>query len=232
MNANRRLDDLMSLRHFLTVAIAASLIIGSQCNAAFFQQTGNQNAAEAQPSVLQRQHVQHQSGQKQQQLAGFKTQPGKNDKVKRFTLTARFHLVKGTHKGVLILKAQIPKGSYIYSVTQRGNPPPSKITVTESAHFKIDGKFTSDRHPKIIEKDPVFNVRLEKHLDLVQFFVPIELADNIDPQKVAPEIVFSGQVCSENGTCMPIRNRRVSAQFAGYFEQQAKKQAGSQNQRR
>ena len=229
MNANGRMDGLISLRHLLAVAVSASVVIGSQCNAAFFQQTGN--TADFEPA-MQRQLIKSQTGQDIQFVGESGTQPSIKQEVKRLTLTARFHLVKGTRKGVLILKAQIPKESYVYSVTQQGNPPPSKITVTESPHFKIAGTFASDRHPKIIEDDPVFHVRLEKHFKLVQFFVPIKLTDNVDPQTLTPEIVFNGQVCSEKGTCMPIRNRKISAQFAGYFEQQAENAADSQNQRR
>lgn len=228
MNANRRLESLISLRHFLTVAVSASIVIGSQCNAAFFQQSGNNSDFE--PSA-QRQLISPPNGQRTQIGGEPDTRPETETVIERLTLTGRFHLVKGTRKGVLILKAQIPEGSYIYSVTQQGNPPPSRITVSDSPQFKIAGKFASDRHPKIIEEDPVFHSRLEKHFRLVQFFVPLELAENADPRGLTPEIVFDGQVCSEKGTCMPIRNRKIPAQFAGYFEQQAEKPVDSQNSR-
>jgi hypothetical protein len=229
MNANGRLDGLVGLRHFMVVAVSATVVIASQCNAAFFQQPGN--AADFEPSKRP-QLTRLQADHENQHIGDAEIPADAEEHVKRLTLAGRYHLVKGTRKGVLILKVQIPKDSYIYAVTQPGNPPPSRITVTESSQFRIAGNFASDRHPKIIEEDPVFHSRLEKHFQLVQFFVPIELAENADPQKVMPEIVFDGQVCSEKGTCMPIRNRKISAQFAGYFEQQAEKPADSRNHHR
>ncbi len=97
MNANGRMDGLISLRHFLAVAVSASVVIGSQCNAAFFQQTGNN--ADFEP-VRQRQLIKSQTDSQHQTRSA--TQPGAEEDVKRLTLTARFHLVKGTRKGVLI----------------------------------------------------------------------------------------------------------------------------------
>ena len=155
-----------------------------------------------------------------------------NKPVKELTLTGRYHLITGTQRGVLILKAQIPAGSYIYSVTQEGSPPPSKITVTDSDQYRIKGKFSSDRNPKVIKFDPIFESRLEKHLELVQFFVPIELKPGSDPAKIQPEILFDGQVCSDAGLCMPIRGQKIKAKFAGYYEEQALKQPTSKTRRR
>ncbi len=152
--------------------------------------------------------------------------------ITELTLAGRFHLITGTQRGVLILKAEIPEGSHIYALTQKGSPPPSKIVVTESKHFQIKGKFSADRNPKIVEFDPIFKGRLEKHYKLVQFYVPIQLTAGTDPAEIRPEIVFDGQVCSDLGVCMPIRGLKVKAVFAGYYDEQAQKQTDSQNRRR
>ena len=129
----------------------------------------------------------------------------------------------------MILKAEIPEGSYIYSVAQKGDLPASKITVVPSEQFKISGKFEADRTAEITPDDPVFHIRVEKHKKLVQFFVPIEVAGGVDLAKLRPEMKFDGQVCSDSGFCIPIHGQKISAKFGGYFEQQAQKQADKTN---
>ncbi len=142
-------------------------------------------------------------------------------------LTGRFHMMAGSRKGYLILKAEIPEGNHIYSTTQKGDIPPTTIVAKNSAQYKISGKFAEDRTAEITPNDPVFHMRVEKHKHVVQFFAPIELAAGVDPQKLKPEMTFNGQICSEAGFCMPIRDQKVSAKFGGYFHQKAKKQANS-----
>lgn len=238
MNAKCCSESLIRLSRIATCGLITCVLFGSLFASAEGQQTANDNTfnglqnSNGAQSVAPQSHTAKNPTTKIPATRSAKTQKNDEAEVDTFTLSSRFHLVNGTRKGVLILKAEIPKGSYIYALTQQGNPPPSKIKVQKSDQFKITGKFAADRHPKIVKKDPVFNNRLEKHSKTVQFFVPIELADGVDPDSVAPQVLFDGQVCSEEGTCMPIRSRQIAATFAGYFAQESKNQADSQNIRR
>ncbi len=149
-----------------------------------------------------------------------------------YRLSGRFHLQKATNTGYLVLECELPKGSYIYSLTQKGAVKPTVIKVSPSNAFATSGKFIPDRQPKIVEEDPVFEQRLEKHTGKVQFFVPMQLQSNIDPLTLQPELTFDGQVCSSNGVCMPIRNKTVKAKFAGYFQRTAENPPSPQNSHR
>jgi hypothetical protein len=144
----------------------------------------------------------------------------------------RFLLERNTRSGYLILKAEIAEGNHIYSLTQKGSPPPTKIAVAESADFRIVGNFHADKRPSVVENDPIFNNRVEKHTRTVQFFVPLELADGVDPAAVLPELAFTGQVCSEKGVCIPFRNRRIAATFGGYYDRDAEQNPISSKKQR
>ena len=168
-----------------------------------------------------------------------KAQPASSSSLKpikpaitELTLTGRFHVIKGSERGVLILKAEIPKGSCIYALTQKGNPQPSKLKISPSKQFQVLGKFSADRYPKVIEHDPVFETRLEKHTTLVQFFAPIKLVPGVDPKTVTAEMTFDGLCCSDAGTCIPVKGRKVKANFGGYYEKSAEKRKASPNLRR
>jgi thiol:disulfide interchange protein len=146
-----------------------------------------------------------------------------------YKMSARFHLQQGSNEGYLVLQIDLPKGSYVYSLTQKGDLEPSKIRVVPSNSYSTKGRFNPDRPPIVVEEDPVFNQRVEKHKDSVQFFVPLKVRDDVDLKKMSPELVFTGQVCSENGVCMPLRNKKLKAKFAGYFDRTSQKRASTQN---
>jgi thiol:disulfide interchange protein len=145
-----------------------------------------------------------------------------------YEVTGRYHLQQDSNEGYLILQFDLPKGSYIYSLTQSGELLPSKIAVTRSEDFVTRGKFIPDSPPKVVEKDPVFNQRVEKHVGKIQFFVPIQVEEGINLSELRPEMVFNGQVCSNQGICIPIRKKKVVAEFAGYFQRTAQKRSNSQ----
>ena len=149
--------------------------------------------------------------------AQFGQQPDNEVKV-----TARYHIESGKNRGFLIVKLDISPGSHIYSLTQKEPLQPSKLVVKPSKAYAVGKKFKCDKQPKVIEKDPVFQARLEKHTGTVQFYIPIQLASVTNPKSVQPEITFSGQVCSDQGYCVPISGITAKAKFAGFFEREAK----------
>lgn len=141
-----------------------------------------------------------------------------------YKLTSRFHLQKGAGKGYLIVKVELPKGSYIYSMAQKAPLRPSKIAVTKSSQFRLSGKFNPDRPATVIKDDPIFHQRLEKHTDVIQFFAPVEISPGVKPDTLAAEMTFTGQVCNDEGYCLPIKAVKTKARFAGFFERSAEKQ--------
>ena len=147
-----------------------------------------------------------------------------DEPLKPFRLSSRFHLKKGTDEGYLIVKFELPKESYIYSLTQPNPFPKTKITVVPSSYFSLTGKkaFAPDKLPKIIERDPDFGARLEKHFGVVQFVVPMKMNKTITAKELEIKIDIDGQVCDET-TCLPISRKRTTARFAGFFDPSDKK---------
>lgn len=148
-------------------------------------------------------------------MAGLADQT--STQTKPYSVTSRFHLMEGTTSGYLVVQVELGPGSYMYSLNQTGAIKPTKIQVVPSDAFFIDGKFNPDRPAEVIENDPVFNQRVEKHKGKVQFFVPVKFNSAEAAGEVQPEIVLNGQVCSIEGVCLPIRDKKVKAEFGGFF---------------
>lgn len=142
----------------------------------------------------------------------------------KLKLTARFHIEEGTRRGFIIIRARIPKNNYIYGVHQKKGSPSSKFVLAKSDQIRITGRFKPDKAPKVIANDPIFKTRIEKHFEEVQFYAPIEVRPSADPTTLRPQIRFNGQMCSDAGYCVPIRDRMIQAEFAGYFRRDAKRQ--------
>ena len=147
---------------------------------------------------------------------------------KPYKMTSRIHLQKGTNRGYLIVQVDLLKGSHIYSLTQKGSVTPSKIKVTPNDQFRIGGKFSPDQPATVVENDPDFNHRIEKHKGKIQFFAPIEIAPGVDVTKLNVDLTFDGLVCSGNN-CRPVMGHKFKGGFAGYFERTAAQQAPAQN---
>jgi len=131
-------------------------------------------------------------------------------------LTGSFHLEQDARTGYLVLQADIPEGSYIYSLTQEGS-----------------GSFKPDNEPVVVEQDPVFKNRTEKHKQDVRFFIPLQLAEGADPAELAIQMRFNGQLCSEaEGTCMPVQDKVINAEFGGYYQRVAEQTSGDETIRR
>jgi hypothetical protein len=140
-----------------------------------------------------------------------------------YQLSGRFHLQTGTTQGYLVLECELQPGNYIYSLTQAEPLKPTQIRVAPSEQYALMGNFNPDQSPMVVEKDPIFEQRLEKHKGTVRFFVPFEIAPGVDANQLKPQLVIDGQICSDDGFCMPINAQTVSADFAGYFERTSQK---------
>ena len=156
--------------------------------------------------------------------------PTKPEKQNPWQFTGRVHLEQGSTKGYIVLQLDLAENHYIYSITPGQSPSPSKILIAESPDFRLLENFSSDRPPMVIEKDPVFEMRIEKHKGTVQFFAPIEVRPGLDLATFQPQITYVGQVCSDEGFCVPLRDEKVAAKFAGFFDRTAQANPDQANQ--
>ncbi len=138
----------------------------------------------------------------------------------RFTGT--FTIEKGSRNGTLTLAAKIDPDWHVYSITQpSGGPMKSQVKVPTSPNYTVVGLFRADRSPHI--KPPgVFPVNSEEHEGAVNWSVPIEVSEGIDPESLTIPINYSGQVCTsgDRGACIPV-SEQITAKFAGYLEKSA-----------
>ena len=144
-----------------------------------------------------------------QQLDKAKSQP--------FEISSRIHLSKGTQTGYLVVEVKLPEGKHIYSMTQKGAIPPTTLKALPNSQIQLTGDFSPDKPATVIEKDPVFEQRVEKHTGKVQFFAPIKIDPAADLSKLTAQIQLDGQICSDQA-CVPIRAKMTTGKFAGYFD--------------
>lgn len=141
-------------------------------------------------------------------------------KSKPYQISSRIHLNKGTQAGYLVVEVQLAAGRHIYSLTQTSTAQRTTLKMSPNEQIQLTGVFSPDKPALVIENDPDFHQRVEKHTGKVQFFAPIKVAATADLAKLVAEVQFDGQVCSKNA-CMPIRGKKVIGKFAGYFEHKA-----------
>jgi hypothetical protein len=118
--------------------------------------------------------------------------------------------------GTVVVRATLQDGGYIHSLTQEG-PAATKIELALNDGFSIDGIFRPTKEPEVIERDPVLGERVEKHYQSVDFYLPIRFASNQNPEDVSIKIRVSGQVCIDNSSCIPIRDKILIAEFSNYM---------------
>jgi suppressor for copper-sensitivity B len=137
----------------------------------------------------------------------------------QITFSGSFTVERGARQGMLTVTAVIEPTWHIYSLTQpAGGPMKSEIKVTKSPDFTVLGQLKPDQPPHI--KPPgEFKVEAQEHEGVVNWTVPIELAEGVEPDKLSVELTFSGQVCGgPTGTCIPIFGEKITARFAGYSD--------------
>lgn len=143
---------------------------------------------------------------------------GGSNEGEQVRLSGSFTVNKATRRGILTVTAIIGPDWHIYSLTQpAGGPGKSELKVTKSPSYGLLGQFQSDTPPHIKPPD-VFKVNSEEHTGTVNWLVPIEIFEGVDPESLAIEVTYSGQVCKDGpgGVCIPIFGQKISAKFAGY----------------
>ena len=107
---------------------------------------------------------------------------------------------------VLIITADILPNWHVYSLTQpAGGPQTTTIELTPSDQYRVAGSFTSQPAPtKHFEQ--VFNMEVEEHENKVTWYLPIELAEGVEPASLRVNGVVHLQACEESATgrCVPL----------------------------
>ncbi len=153
-----------------------------------------------------------------------------DEQAKPYQFESRIHLLAGGDEGYLVVKVKLPKDKYLYSLTQPGRVPPTKLKLEKVKGFRLAGKFSPDKPPKVIPKDPVFGHAIEKHLGSVQFFAPIKLEPGFGAAELKAIVTIKGQVCGED-SCTVVEEK-VASKFASYFQRSAKRESSSQTKGR
>jgi thiol:disulfide interchange protein len=134
------------------------------------------------------------------------------------TFTAEYKIAKGTHDGRLSVTATLEPSWHIYSVTQLpGATQRSEIKLAGAEQATIIGEFKPDAAPHIKHYE-YFDVPVEEHDGKVIWTAPIQLAEGVDPASTELKLKFNGQVCQDDGACIPIANKAIVAKFAGFYE--------------
>ncbi|MCA9120662.1 MAG: thioredoxin family protein [Planctomycetaceae bacterium] len=134
------------------------------------------------------------------------------------TFSAEYRIAEGSRAGALSVTATMEPKWHLYSVTQLpGGPQTSVIKLASSEQAVITGKFVPDIPPHIKQYE-FFDVPVEEHDGVVVWTAPIQLAEGVDPTTTKLQVRFDGQVCQDEGACIPIANKAIVAEFAGYYQ--------------
>lgn len=135
--------------------------------------------------------------------------------------TAEYQVAEGTRDGRLSVTAMMQPTWHVYSVTQLpGATQRSVITLASQDQAKLTGEFQPDAAPHVKMYD-FFDVPVEEHDDTVVWTAPIQLADGLDPKSTELQLKFNGQVCQDEGSCIPIVNKPIVAKFAGFYKEES-----------
>ena len=119
--------------------------------------------------------------------------------------------------GWLQVAVKLGEDWHISSVTQPdGGPTRTSIELQPSSDFRVVGSFQPDVKPTVVPPD-LFPVPEEYHLGRVVWTARIEFLDGVNPASVTASGYIKGQICQDNGGCMPIGQRQTSftAAYAG-----------------
>ncbi|MFV1966671.1 MAG: cytochrome c biogenesis protein CcdA [Pirellulaceae bacterium] len=134
-----------------------------------------------------------------------------------FTATGQFEVAEGTRQGRLSISLTLDPHWHVYSITQKdGGPQRSDLEVAESDDYRLLGSFQASPAPKIKEVE-FFNVPVEEHSGTVTWAAPIKISEGVNPQELEITVAYSGQVCEDEGSCIPISGREIVAFYAGTY---------------
>ncbi len=110
-----------------------------------------------------------------------------------------------TQQAILEITCDVGDHCHIYSLTQQPKGPVrSKILLQPNDQFKLAGPFEPLKPPKITPPD-LFPVPVEEHTGSVTWRAPIQFSPGVDPGSVTIAGEIDGQVCTDDGSCMFLR---------------------------
>ena len=136
-------------------------------------------------------------------------------------ISARYYLIPNKREGFVIVRFQIPANHHIYGVHQPKDAPQTRLELSSVEGVRLTGAFRPDKKPKVKKDDPVFGMTIVEHSGDVQFYAPIAIPEGFDARRDAMQVRVNGQMCSDEGYCLPIMERKVPIPFAGYYQRQA-----------
>lgn len=126
--------------------------------------------------------------------------PGLGNQV---TVTAQFTQATAERPAVLMITAIMQGDWHIYSLTQPdGGPQATEITLTPSDSYKLAGDFASHPKPDVHFDDLAFKMNVEEHYGEVTWYVPIEIAEGVDPASLEISGEVDTQACKQ--ACVPL----------------------------
>ncbi len=145
---------------------------------------------------------------------GFGAGPDGNE----LKLTGGFRLAAGGRDGELLVRAEIAPGWHVYSLSQPpGGPQKSELKLELSEAFSLAGPFRPDQAPHVKQYEVWAGVRVEEHTGKLTWSAPFRLNDGVSPEQLRIAVKFSGQVCKDDGVCIPLK-KDLSLSFEGRYE--------------
>ena len=133
------------------------------------------------------------------------------------TLSGKFEVAEGSRDGRISITAEMLPTWHVYSITQLPDGPiKSELKVERSQQYELVGSFRASVAPHVKHYE-FFDVPVEEHPDTVTWTAPLRIADGVDPEALEVRVNYTGQVCQDEGACIPIE-QLVVAPFAGYYE--------------
>lgn len=130
---------------------------------------------------------------------------------------AEFKIQEGTREGLLSVRADLDPTWYTYSITQQEGGPQRTRLLLKSEEVELLGDFVADRAPRM-EEYVFWDVPSEEHDEQVTWTAPVRIAEGVDLENLVMVVRFDGQVCQKNGTCIPLDNVLVEANYTGTID--------------
>jgi thiol:disulfide interchange protein DsbD len=142
---------------------------------------------------------------------------GPSISAQELSLESSFKLKKDTRSGVLTVTAKVPDDWHTFSVSQKpGGPMKSKLTV-KAKGLKLTGAFVPQEPPHVSKSD-IFEMKVEEHEGTVHWLAPFELTKGTDPSKLALDVKYRGQICSDTTGQCKLAKADSKATFKGFAD--------------
>ncbi|QDU58047.1 protein-disulfide reductase DsbD family protein [Aeoliella mucimassa] len=131
------------------------------------------------------------------------------------SFAAQFTAATDDRPAVLMVTATIEPEWHIYSITQpKGGTKPTKLELAESKQFRPIGKWAAIPKPhSYVDNDLYKGVRIEEHEETVTWYLPIEIAEGVDPATLEIKGTYSTQACKQS--CLQLDGKFVAKLGSG-----------------